>query len=122
METSIALLFVDLSLTIQYNLALSLEIPYVYLFDEVDYFRNAEIRLKNGVRYYEYHGKYALLSSTAQKVFGNSNMYLNFCNKTLLYHQDSIGVYLSNNNSNSVISNTNSVTYNNSVSSSINSV
>lgn len=64
----------------------------VYLFDEVDFFRNASPKMHENIKYLEESGKYAVLSMAAQKVMKTSNEYSQLVTNTDNISTDSIGV------------------------------
>ncbi|UHK03239.1 MAG: hypothetical protein FMFV1_gp4 [Hangzhou merodon fulcratus virga-like virus 1] len=89
--------FTRASITAQKRLAVKIAAHFVtdvYLFDESNYFANAEDGVVDGLRYKKKDGKYALLSISAQQAMRNRNEYLQFNTNTDDVACDNIGVFL----------------------------
>lgn len=82
--------------SIQYDLALKIgnrtTAERVYLFDHALYFKDAEDKIVDCIRYKEKDGKVAVLSQACQGVLQNSNEYVQFCENVV--NVDLIGVYV----------------------------
>lgn len=92
-QADLASKFTRKCIEIQLKMADSLK-PFttkVYVFDSVDFFKNAEEHIYDGTRFRVRDGKYALLSGTAQSVFSDQNEYQQFCVLETL--RDSLGVF-----------------------------
>lgn len=64
----------------------------IYVFDSVNYFKDAATILVNNIRVYKKDDKYAVLSASAQYAFDNPNTFLEYTDNCEL-KTDHIGIY-----------------------------